>query len=152
MFAIRAVHLKGWIFIEKFPPFDSNGGEECVDFLCAGRVGVCQFRLLFGMSFLGPCHVHDWRRASGLDPFAKFCNCFVHRLFWTEWMCVFLKDDIVVVTMQDVEFDLRLLDVLGKSPAAESQHGDIAANVVFLGFFDKELGHIVDVSMAISDE
>ena len=112
VFAVGTVEVEIWIFGKQFPPFDADWGEQGVDLLRTRCVGVRQFRLLFGMALFRPRHVHDRRGASRLDPFAKFRNRFVHRFFGAEWMRVFLQHDIVVMTMEDVEFYVRLFDVL----------------------------------------
>ena len=152
MFAIATVEFERWIFGKAFPPFDADGSEQGVDFFRAGRVGVRQFRLLFRMAFFRPCHVHDWRGTSRFDPFPKLRNCFMHRLFGTERMRVFLQDDVVVATIHDVESDVRLFDMLRKMPSANRQHHDVAADVVLFRFLNEHLRHFIDVCVAVADE
>ena len=152
MFAVGTVEFKRRIFGKAFPPFDADRGEQGVDLLRAGRVGVRQFRLLFGMAFFRPRHVHDRRRSGLSDPFAELRNRLVHRLFGTKRMRVFLQDDVVVAAVLDVEADLRLLHVLRQMPSAKRQHHDVATDIVFQRLLREHLRHGVDVGVAVADE
>ena len=152
VFAVGTVEVKIRICRKQFPPFDADGGEQGVDLLRAGRVGVRQFRLLFRVALLRPRHVHDRRGPGRQDPFAKLRNRFMHRLFGAERMRVFLQHDVVVMAVEDVEPDIGLLDVLRKMPAATGTHDDVAADVVPARRLREQGGHVVYECVAVADE
>ena len=63
-----------------------------------------------------------------------------------------LKDYRVIAAIADVELNLRLFQVEIPPPAAVGQHGDFHLRMVFPADLREEMGHVVKIGMAVSDE
>ena len=67
-------------------------------------------------------------------------------------MGMLLKHHIIIMAVTDIEFHIRLLHMLLQEPSAVGNHGHFALDPLFLQFCRSQGGHIVIVSMAVSDK
>ena len=73
-------------------------------------------------------------------------------LFRTERMGVLLENDVIIMTIENIESDVRLFNMLGKDPAGMRDHSDGTVKAFILCTALYHNWHVVIVGVAVSYE
>ena len=150
--SVFGIQFKVWIAFFVIPPVLTDGSNERPDLGGNRLVRLVHARLHFRFVLPGPCFVNHGNAPAFAYHFVQGNGGVPEFLYRAERVGVLLKDDIIVLAVQEIESHIRLSNVLREKPAAVRDHEDAAVDAPLYRPPPDHEGHIVVVCMAVPDK